>query len=309
MGIDAHGSRFLLYARSLGVDFARTLTIGRQGLHLRPAELRSNLARFGLPATRARAESILSRDGGYAGELLRLLGAEQVHSLDASDYEGATHLHDLNRQPPDPLAAAYTVVLDGGSLEHVFNFPRALKSCMEMVAVGGHFLAITPANNFMGHGFYQFSPELFLSVFVEANGYRLEQLIAFEDRPGAPWYRIHRPASPSKRIMSRHSRPVYLLVLARRTEAVEPLASWPQQTDYVATWEADGRPASGGPVEPPGRGALARGLLRLTPEPVKQLAKKVLGYNRRRRRFDPRYFRRIDWREELGAGSQLADGD
>jgi hypothetical protein len=36
--------------------------------------------------------------------------------------------------------------------------------------------AVTPANNQMGHGFYQFSPELFFRVFSQENGYLLRAL-------------------------------------------------------------------------------------------------------------------------------------
>ncbi len=320
MGLDIHGTRFLLYARLLGVDYARTLMIGRQGLNLSRAQLRANLARLGFPAGAGAVDTIFDADGGYAAELLRFLGAHDVQSLDNSDYEGATHLADLNREVAESFKGRYSVVLDGGSLEHIFNFPVALRNCLEMVAVGGHFLAITPANNFMGHGFYQFSPELFLSVFTAANGFHLERLIAFEDRPRAVWYRIPRPASANKRIMSRHSRPVYLLVVARRTEAVPPLREMPQQSDYIPMWARETRPAAAGPASR--RPALLRAALRLTPEPVKRSAKAVFGY---RRRFDPRFFRKLDWREELrrlrppgdraaagpaaGGGSELGEGE
>jgi 2-polyprenyl-3-methyl-5-hydroxy-6-metoxy-1,4-benzoquinol methylase len=54
-------------------------------------------------------------------------------------------------------------VFDGGTLEHIFDYPTAIKNCMKMVKPGGHLLLTTPANNWFGHGFYQFSPELFYS--------------------------------------------------------------------------------------------------------------------------------------------------
>jgi len=47
------------------------------------------------------------------------------------------------------MTGAYTTVIDGGSLEHVFNFPQAIANCMNMVAVGGHFIGLSPANNFL----------------------------------------------------------------------------------------------------------------------------------------------------------------
>ena len=69
------------------------------------------------------------------------------------------------------LKNKYTLVIDGGCLEHIFNFPVAIKNCMEMLQEGGHFIGITPANNLMGHGFYQFSPELYFRIFSKENGF------------------------------------------------------------------------------------------------------------------------------------------
>ena len=57
------------------------------------------------------------------------------------------------------LKNRFSALLDAGTIEHVFNFPQAIRNCMEMVKVGGHFIQVTVANNFIGHGFYQFSPE------------------------------------------------------------------------------------------------------------------------------------------------------
>ena len=106
--------------------------------------------------------------------LFKLLGAQQVCSLDASDYEQATYICDLNQPCPSNLIQKFSVVHDGGSLEHVFNLPQALKNCMQMVRIGGHFIQLTTANNFMGHGFWQLSPEAIYRTFSEANGYSIK---------------------------------------------------------------------------------------------------------------------------------------
>ncbi len=81
-------------------------------------------------------------------------------SLDCSDYEHCDIVHDMNR-PIDPSHhGTFDVVIDGGSLEHIFNFPVAVANCMNLVKVGGSVFIFTPANNHMGHGFYQFSPDV-----------------------------------------------------------------------------------------------------------------------------------------------------
>ncbi len=40
MGLDINGTRFMLYAKTLGVDYSRSAMVGRQGLHLSPSEFK-----------------------------------------------------------------------------------------------------------------------------------------------------------------------------------------------------------------------------------------------------------------------------
>jgi len=142
----------------------------------------------------------------------------------------------MNEVLPFEFKEQYTAVVDGGSLEHVFNFPVALKNCMEMVQLGGHFLSITPANNFFGHGFYQFSPELHFSVFSSSNGFELLDVIAFEDRPDAEWYRVQSPIELKRRVTFANCVPTYLLIVAKKTTRVQIFENKPQQSDYVKIW-------------------------------------------------------------------------
>jgi hypothetical protein len=79
--------------------------------------------------------------------------------LDASPYEGADTIHDMNTPVPEAWHGRYDVVIDSGSLEDIFNFPVAIANLANMLRVGGTIFVTTPANNLMRHGFYQFSPD------------------------------------------------------------------------------------------------------------------------------------------------------
>jgi 2-polyprenyl-3-methyl-5-hydroxy-6-metoxy-1,4-benzoquinol methylase len=81
--------------------------------------------------------------------------------LDASPYEGADTIHDMNTPVPEAWHGRYDVV--SGSLEHIFNFSVAIANLANMLRVGGTIFVTTPVNNLMGHGVYQFSPELYSS--------------------------------------------------------------------------------------------------------------------------------------------------
>jgi SAM-dependent methyltransferase len=240
MGFDVNGVKFLLSARASGVSFERVATIGRQGLHLDSGSLTGLLRLFGVAGEPSEMAQL--RKPGYAEPLLRLLGASEVCSVDASAFEGASLVHDMNRPIPESLACTFTAVIDGGSLEHIFDFPRAVRNCMEMLAVGGHFLGITPANNFLGHGFYQFSPDLYYRIFTRENGFEVERLLYFENVPDAEWFEFADPAAVGRRIEFSNQRPTYLLVQARKLASVEVFAAAPQQSDYTARWAAGARP-------------------------------------------------------------------
>jgi SAM-dependent methyltransferase len=106
----------------------------------------------------------------------RMLGFDRVESLDASDFEGADHLFDLNAaETPAPLCDAFDVILDGGTMEHVFHIPHFLANLHRMLKVGGRLISFVPASNMVEHGFYSFSPCLFVD-WATANGYEISAL-------------------------------------------------------------------------------------------------------------------------------------
>jgi len=234
MGLDINGVRLQLVAKQLGADFKHVVTIGRQGLNLTQQQLKKEFADFDIPYT----EKMATEDYTYSEAFFSRLGAQTTQSIDNSNYEDATIIHDMNSPLSAELKGKFSVVVDAGTLEHVFNFPTAIKNCMELLASGGHFISITPANNFMGHGFYQFSPELFFSVFTQSNGFELTKLLICEIHEDSRWYEVSRPKGGNKgRVTLINNQPTYLMCIARRIdEACEPFSKPPQQSDYVEAW-------------------------------------------------------------------------
>jgi hypothetical protein len=223
------------------VDLARTLTLGRQQLFGSPAEIARAFADHGRPLRAAEAERWLEGPA-FAEPLLERLGGREVDSLDSSGFEGATIVHDLNEPVPDRLHGRFTCVFDGGTLEHVFGFSTALRSSLRMVAVGGHFLSITPFDGYAGHGFYQMGPELPYRVFAAAQGFALERVLICDDR--GTWFAVADPAVLRRRPALPRDRPTLMYVQAQRVAAVDPLARAPQESDYAAAWSGE---AFGGP--------------------------------------------------------------
>jgi hypothetical protein len=242
MGLDFNGTRFLLWLKKRGVDFSTTATIGRQSLAVTKKELKNNFDYFGQNVEESALAPFFAESPPFAEAFLNFLGARQIDSVDNSAYEGATVVHDMNQPIPEEYKRKYSLVIDGGCLEHIFNFPTAMKNCMEMVAVGGHLATINPCNNYVGHGFYQFSPELYFRTLARANGFKVEAAFMVEDRQNPIWWLVRDPEEVRCRVTVINETPTLLFVLARKIEEITPFESYPQQSDYMALWKGQEAP-------------------------------------------------------------------
>jgi hypothetical protein len=285
MGINSECAAFLCEARRSGASFGRVLTLGRLNLNVDERSIRARAERYGHGELAAQEAA-----NAYAEPFFKLfLGAQRVESIDHSDYEGAELVHDMNAPIPAEWEQQYDAVIDGGTLEHIFNFPAALANAMRMVRTGGRLFVFTPANNQLGHGFYQFSPELFYRTLSPAQGFEIETMLAVQFRYAATEcgslkraYRVADPARVGSRITLVNSRPVTLMIQARKVEhRAAPFETFPQQSDYSEIWKAGTTDAT-----PPPR-ALTRdgGLLRQPARLVKRLLPRGVG-ERLRNEYD-----------------------
>ena len=136
-------------------------------------------------------------------------GSTSVSSIDNSDYEGATIVKNLNNPIADEYIGSFDTIIDGGFSKHIFNIPTVLLNIARMSKVGGQIIHALPANNFCGHGFWQFSPELFFSLYNTKNGDRVN------------FY---------------SSNPAYVLVRTLTTRVISDFQNI-QQSDYIKSWK------------------------------------------------------------------------
>jgi hypothetical protein len=234
MAVDTQAFRLLLAARKAGVDFSRTVTFGRQSFFPKARPAARALENSGLGITLAQIGPLRH---AYAETFLTALGADRADAIDASDYEQAGIVHDLNEPVPAALHGRYTCVFDGGTSEHVYHYPELIANAVRLLTVGGHFIGITSGNNQSGHGFYQLSPELFFRVFSAENGFLTKAVLLAEARPGGRFYRVADPAILGHRIEFVTARSFLVAVIAKKLEPVGELRCRPQQSDYRAQWQ------------------------------------------------------------------------
>ncbi len=247
MSINYHGAAMLLSARRRGIRLGNVLTLGRLHVSFTSEEADRLSSDFDFPRAR-----LPNGEGGdqYCESLLEALGAVSVTSLDFSNYQGGALRHDLNEPIPEEWKNRYDFVIDGGTLEHIFNVPVAIRNAMEMLDQGGHYLGLSPSDHWLGHGFYQFSPEWFYRVFSTENGFTVLDLILAEDSARGRIFATQDPAVSGHRLGLRSSRPVESIFLARRDSIVPLFARAPQQSDYSARWNSRPPDRSDSPLPP-----------------------------------------------------------
>jgi hypothetical protein len=242
MGLVYNNFRVFLDARRRGASFESVLTLGRQQMYLSDDEVRLLAQEF---PEYVQATHGCPQAGEYCEPWLhRWLGCNRLESMDASGYEGATLVHDLNYPIPEQYANQFSAVIDGGSLEHIFFVTTAIANAMRMTRTGGWLFIATVANNHCGHGFYQFSPEWFFRVFSAANGFEIADVLFMPHRyPGTELsenrqlYRVADPAQVGRRVGLVGAQPVLVFASARRVEIRELFQSPPHQSDYVERWQ------------------------------------------------------------------------
>lgn len=242
MGININTIKVFNLLNKEEVNFGDVINLGRQRLYLKPSRLLKELKKTNINENKINNfNSLLPID--YADDLIKLYGAKKIDSIDYSDYEGAKIVWDLNTPIPEKLKHNYDLVIDGGTLEHVFNFPMAIKNSIDMIKPGGNFTSITCCNNLAGHGFYQFSPELFFKIFSRKNGFeKCDIFIAINNRleTKSIWYKVKSPDEVKDRVTFRNYRKTEIIVIARRSKE-EKFSFNPSgiyQSDYIRSWDS-----------------------------------------------------------------------
>lgn len=128
----------------------------------------------------------------------------------------------------------YDTVIDFSALEHIFNLAVAFKNITMLCKSGGSIIHALPANNYNGHEFWQFSPELFFSLYSASNGFVDTEVYIAELDDDQNWWRAAVPAGGVRVEYTSASRS-YVLVITRK-QAAETSQNV-QQSDYVVNWK------------------------------------------------------------------------
>lgn len=152
--------QLLLAAKSVETEGA-LLQLGRQAVEVDGPTLQRVFAEHNLVPALSPSDWVIENGWVTSESFFRSLGFSTVESLDIDQREGASHAFDLNEHKlPKGLQSKFDAIFDGGTLEHIYDVPQALSNSLRMLRRPGVFWHIGPMNNYVDHGFYQFSPTL-----------------------------------------------------------------------------------------------------------------------------------------------------
>jgi hypothetical protein len=229
MGIDnAAAKMILLLSNIAGENLSNSLILGHQRNYIGMGLRRRLASELNIP--------LESLSGKYADSFIRSVGADNFQILDISKYEQAQIIHDLSTPIPQNLKGKFSVVMDIGTSEHVYNVSQSLSNIRDMCAEKGQVLMLSPANNYLGHGFYQFSPELFFRTFGKEYGFEIDALYLIKNSLfKEKWYELTDPKVLKRRGTINTARRCYIGVIATKISEPQVLQD-PFQSDYIEAW-------------------------------------------------------------------------
>ncbi len=231
------------YARkNYSVDLTETLTLGRQFRAFPMPEFKKFLPDFcsKIPAEKLQEDF----ETPYAEKVFEDMYGVKLKSLDGFAHENPDIVADLNVPVPEEYKGQFSCIIDGGTMEHVFNTLMLLKNCFEMLKIGGYMISMVPTNNFNGHGLYQFSPDFFYSTFSENNGMKIKDvfIVKFSSK-NKVWKIKNSPAESAGRVQFDVNTQTEIYVIAEKIGPT-PEVITAQQTDYEEGWYEDGKSVS-----------------------------------------------------------------
>lgn len=120
----------------------------------------------------------------HAQVFFEMMGISEYYDMDKYDFDKPKLLHDLNSPVPECLSGRFSLVVEAGTMEHIFDIRSVMENIVRMLRVGGWIVHFSPSSGSVDHGFYSFSPCFFYD-FYHANGFEDFRCYIIKRKPGA----------------------------------------------------------------------------------------------------------------------------
>ena len=152
-------------------------------------ELTNDISRFSSEAKRQAlldqlGEAVESKRPGMLWEIAKVFWHTflQPNSVTAIDFHGTDQALKLDLNDPIDLKRQFSVVMNLGTVEHVFNIAQAFKTIHDHTMSDGLMIHGLPFSGWVDHGFYSFNPTFYWDL-VAANGYTMMAMMYTELMP------------------------------------------------------------------------------------------------------------------------------
>lgn len=173
--LEAEIIKFLKLAQINGIKGKSLAMMGKQDINIDFNQFLKTIKDMNIKYDDTIADLIMQSEHIDAFDFFKMFGFEKVSAVDYSEYEGADIVFDLNSDLPDELNESFDYIINGGTLEHVFDIKRAVTNMSKMLKYGGIIMHSSPAVGWVNHGFYSISPTFFQD-FYSVNGFEIENL-------------------------------------------------------------------------------------------------------------------------------------
>lgn len=201
MGATAQSIKYILRLKKNYNIGGPILTLGNQDVYATKEDVIKWIKEIGLPlkvpsdieyCTSKGLLKINKETANYihARTFFEFLGIpkSQYYDIDKFEFDKPVILHDLQKPLDEHYHNFFNFILDIGTMEHIFDVKAVMSNIVNAAKIGGYVLQMLPMQNFINHGFYQFSPTLFYD-FYTANGFEIVESYVIETK--GTRYRFH----------------------------------------------------------------------------------------------------------------------
>lgn len=267
MGLSKAALRFIAREHKKTPYNGPVLTMGRQNLSVTESEIIVMLVSEGITPNPDPINETLKQTNipqwvshKYISDVyfFHLLGINEVKTIDYADHEGADIIHDFNTPVPQRLYNAFDLIIDSGTIEHIFDMRQALINISLMLKPGGRIIHMTPTNNYVQHGFYQISPTLYFDYYNENKFVDLRGFLVEHDRY-RPWkYPFHFFELSDYEPVNISSKQALITVFVAKKTHISTADRVPIQTLYKNIKRPQGSLISDNGFPPPRKGLISK---------------------------------------------------
>jgi len=114
--------------------------------------------------TRMRLNNLMDDESFF-----RLFGDVNYQTMDVSDYEQASIIHNLNDPIPQNLEESFDFIIDGGTFDHLFDLKTSFANVVKLLKPKGRVFQWNAASNYSNAGYLSFSADFFYDYYALNN--------------------------------------------------------------------------------------------------------------------------------------------